>query len=220
VSSAFFEFVPVDEIESSNPIALEAHELEEGRDYYILLTTSSGLYRYNIFDVVRCMGFRGRTPMLAFLNKGSNFSNLTGEKLSEFQIVKAAEEAARASRTPLGVFSAAPCWDEETPYYAFFVEARDFAGEDEMQEFLAAAESSLREGNDEYAAKRDSHRLQPARLKLLPEGFWRDWDRQRLVKTSGAAEQYKHPCLIPDVEFLKSAPVLGERRLRSVVHAV
>lgn len=213
VSSAYFEFVPVGEIDSTSPITLEAHELEEGRDYYILLTTSSGLYRYNIFDVVRCMGFRQGTPLLAFLNKGSNFSNLTGEKLSEFQIVQAAEDAARASGTPLGVFSAAPCWDEETPYYSFFVEAKDFADEDQMQRFLAKAESSLRKGNDEYAAKRDSHRLQTARLKLLPEGFWRDWDRDRLAKTNGAPEQYKHPCLIPDVEFLKKAPVLGERRL-------
>jgi hypothetical protein len=216
VSAAFFEFVPVDEIDSPNPIALEAHELEEGRDYYILLTTSSGLYRYNIFDVVRCMGFRERTPMLAFLNKGSNFSNLTGEKLSEFQVVKAAEDAARRAGVPLGIFSAAPCWDEETPYYSFFVEARDFADEDEMQAFLAEIESSLRKWNDEYAAKRDSHRLQPARLKLLPEGLWRNWDRERLVKTNGAPEQYKHPCLIPDVEFLKTVPVLGERRLLAV----
>jgi hypothetical protein len=213
IASAFFEFVPVDEIDSPSPIALEAHELEEGRDYYILLTTASGLYRYNIFDVVRCMGFRERTPLLAFLNKGSNFSNLTGEKLSEFQVVRAAEDAARVSGTPLGVFSVAPCWDEETPYYGFFIEAGDFSGEDEMQRFLARAELLLRKGNDEYASKRDSHRLQPARLKLLPAGFWRKWDRERLAKTNGAAEQYKHPCLIPDVEFSKGAPIVAERRL-------
>jgi hypothetical protein len=217
VSSAFFEFVPVDEIDSASPIALEAHELDEGRDYYILLTTSSGLYRYNIFDVVRCMGFRERTPMLAFLNKGSNFSNLTGEKLSEFQAVRAAEDAVRASGAPLGVFSVAPCWDEETPYYGFFVEAKDFHGEEQMQRFLAKAETSLRLGNDEYAAKRDSFRLQPARLKLLPEGFWRNWDRERLARTNGAPEQYKHPCLLPDVEFLTNAPVTGERRLTEPV---
>jgi len=217
IASAFFEFVPVDEIDSPAPIALEAHELEEGRDYYILLTTASGLYRYNIFDVVRCTGFRDRTPMLAFLNKGSNISNVTGEKLSEFQVVRAAEDASRASGTPLGVFSAAPCWDEETPYYSFFVEADDFSGDEQMRVFLARAEESLRAGNDEYVSKRDSQRLQSARLKLLPQGFWRNWDRERLARTNGAPEQYKHPCLLPDVDFLKNAPVVGERRLQEPV---
>jgi hypothetical protein len=217
IASAFFEFVPVGEIDSPSPVVLEAHELEEGRDYYILLTTSSGLYRYNIFDVVRCMGYRERTPMLAFLNKGSSFSNLTGEKLSEFQVVRAAEDAARASGTPLGVFSVAPCWDEETPYYGFFIEEKDFTSGEAKMRFLAQAEASLRKGNDEYIAKRDSHRLQPARLKLLPQGFWRTWDRERIAKTNGAPEQYKHPCLIPDVEFLKKTPVIGEQRLAEAV---
>ena len=81
ITSSFFEFLPVEESGSEQPTVLESHELEEGRDYYILLTTSSGFYRYNIYDVVRCVGWHEKTPVLAFLNKGSNFSNLTGEKL-------------------------------------------------------------------------------------------------------------------------------------------
>ena len=45
------------EIDQQQPNVLEAHELEVGKDYYILLTTSAGLYRYDIHDVVRCVGF-------------------------------------------------------------------------------------------------------------------------------------------------------------------
>ena len=58
---------PRSEYGKPDATVLEAHELEEGTNYYILLTTSSGLYRYNIFDVVRCTGFLpfdadGRVP--------------------------------------------------------------------------------------------------------------------------------------------------------------
>jgi len=39
-----------------NPTILLADEVEEGRNYFILFTTSGGLYRYNINDVVRVVG--------------------------------------------------------------------------------------------------------------------------------------------------------------------
>ena len=68
ITSSFFEFVPLEEIDSPTPTVLESHELQEGNDYYILLTTSSGLYRYNIHDVVRCTGWHEATPVLAFLS--------------------------------------------------------------------------------------------------------------------------------------------------------
>jgi hypothetical protein len=68
----------------------------------------------------------------------------------------------------------------------------------------------LREVNVEYAAKRESQRLGPARLALLPACTWHEWDRQRLVRTGGTPEQYKHPCLIPDPKFRDSMPVEEE----------
>ena len=52
-----------------------------------------GLYRYNIHDLVHCVGFHGYAPVIEFLNKGSHFSSLSGEKLSEHQVIAAVEEA-------------------------------------------------------------------------------------------------------------------------------
>jgi hypothetical protein len=72
----YFEFIPIEEYGTPAPTVLEAHELEKDRDYYILLTTSGGLYRYDIHDVVRCVGFRGQAPLLEFLNKGKNISRV------------------------------------------------------------------------------------------------------------------------------------------------
>lgn len=208
VTSGFFEFVPVGEIASAQPTILEAHELERDRDYYILLTTASGLYRYNIFDVVRCVGMAGQAPVLTFLNKGSSFSNLTGEKLSEHQVVRAVEKAIDQFGVRLAAFSLAPCWSDDAPYYAIFVEATDFADLATAQRFGDAVEANLRVENSEYDSKRDTLRLAPLQVRLLPTGAWKEWDQKRLERNGGTAEQYKHPCLIGDTAFESTMPTM------------
>jgi len=207
VSSHFFEFIPQDEINSPQPTVLQAHELQEGREYFILLTTSYGLYRYNIYDVVRVTGFHNQTPLIEFLNKGASFSNLTGEKLSEFQVVHAVQKALSELNESLTSFSLAPCWDNEDPYYGLFVERGDFTQPDEAIGLAEAVDRHLRRLNIEYDAKRDSRRLGSVRALLMPRGAWNHWDRQRLQRTGGTAEQYKHPCLIPDPNFRQQVPV-------------
>jgi hypothetical protein len=206
ITSSFFEFVPVDEIDSPQPTVLESHELEAGRDYFILLTTSSGFYRYNIHDVVRCVGFTGRTPQLVFLNKGSNFSNLTGEKLSEHHVVKAVERSADLLEIRLAAYTIAPCFEagNPNPYYGLFVEESDLPTAESAAEFAARVDIELGRQNEEYKEKRTSGRIGPVRLHLLAPGAWRDWDQKRLARTGGTVEQYKHPCLIPDPEFQNS----------------
>ena len=67
VTTHYFEFIPEAEGDSPNPTVLGAHELDEGKHYYILLTTAAGLYRYHIHDLVRVVGFHGRAPLLEFL---------------------------------------------------------------------------------------------------------------------------------------------------------
>ena len=57
-----YEFVPEDEIERPDPTVLWPHELEVGRNYVMILSNASGLYRYNIGDVVRVVRLQGRTP--------------------------------------------------------------------------------------------------------------------------------------------------------------
>lgn len=207
ISSHVFEFIPEEEGDSPNPTVLSAHELQEGRTYYILMTTAYGLYRYNIFDVVRCTGFFNKTPLVEFLSKGAHFANITGEKVSEHQVTAAMAEVLRDMNVNLSAYSVAPCWDDETPYYGLFIERSDLANRDEGVALTRALEQRLAHINIEYASKRESHRLGPMRLFLLPERSWQQWDRQRLVRTGGTLEQYKHPCLIADPKFRDSVTI-------------
>jgi hypothetical protein len=210
VTSHVFEFIPEEEGDRPNPTVLAPHELQEGRTYYILLSTAYGLYRYNIFDVVRCTGFFNRTPLVEFLSKGAHFANITGEKVSEYQITGAMADVLRAMDVSLTAYSVAPCWDDETPYYGLFIERNDLADREQGVRLTKALEERLAQINIEYASKRESRRLGPMRLFLLPAQTWQHWDRQRLNRTGGNLEQYKHPCLIPDPKFRDSISIEEE----------
>jgi hypothetical protein len=204
VTTHYYEFIPEEEAESMQPTVLSAHELREGRSYFILLTTAYGLYRYNIYDLVRVTGFYNHTPLIEFLSKGSHIANLTGEKLSEYQVSRAVTESLRTLDLSLTSYSLAPCWDEELPYYGLFIEKGDVEHGALGPTLTNLLDQKLKLENTEYASKRDSQRLGPVRLELLPDGTWARWDRQRLARQGGSMEQYKHPCLIADPKFRDS----------------
>jgi len=208
--SHYFEFVPEGEIDSPKPTVLGAHELLEGKSYFILPTTAYGLYRYHISDLVRVTGFFGKTPLVEFLGKGHRFANLTGEKLSEYHVTKAMDATAGRVEQPVTAYSVAPVWNDQQPYYAIFLEECDAADEPRLKRFLASFDAQLGVENVEYAAKRESGRLGALRASVVATGTWARWDRERLAQTGGSPEQYKHPCLIGDLKFRDTMSVLRE----------
>lgn len=205
----YYEFIPESEIDSPQPTVLEAHELAEGERYYILLTTSSGLYRYNIHDIVRCVGFLNGTPMLEFLNKGSHFSDIAGEKLSEFQVATAVQQSLGALNLALSAFTLAPCW-ADPPYYSLLVEANELPSTEVAARLAESLDRRLASMNLEYASKRSTHRLGPISIKLVPARTWEQFVRARLAGRGGTLEQYKHPCLTSDLDFVRQFRVSGE----------
>ncbi len=199
-STHYYEFIPESEADSHRPTVLGAHELKEGGRYFILLTTSYGLYRYHIYDLVRVTGFHNATPLIEFLSKGSSISSIAGEKLSEYQVAHATADTLRELDVTVSNYSLAPCWDDEMPYYGLFLERGDVS-EDLAAKLTKRLDARLREANIEYASKRDTQRLGAVRPEWVKAGFWHDWDHERLKRSGGVPEQYKHPCLIADTQF-------------------
>lgn len=64
--SLFFEFLPLGE-----KIPVRIGQIEDGKCYELILTTFSGLYRYNIHDIVRVCGKSGNSPNIEFVCKAS-----------------------------------------------------------------------------------------------------------------------------------------------------
>ena len=197
----FFEFIPEDQRESDTPETVLAGELIPGRHYYVVLTTAGGLYRYNIHDLVRCVGFHNRAPVIEFLNKGAHFSSLTGEKLSEHQVIAAVQAAQRLTNVQLQSYLLLPSWGEP-PFYGLLVESSDLPSADAGQVLARVVDEQLRTQNIEYASKRETLRLGPVCTIILADGSWVEFQRHRLARSGGTVEQYKQPHLIADIDAI------------------
>ncbi len=138
VMTHYFEFIPEDEIDRANPTVLGAHEVEVGKQYYIVPTTKAGLYRYHISDVVRVTGHFHNTPTIEFLGKGHRFASLTGEKLSEHHVTRSVDRVVQTIPQPLTTYALAPCWDETQAYYGLFIEEDDVRNPALLKRFVLA----------------------------------------------------------------------------------
>lgn len=84
--SGFFEFVESEQAthpQNIKPNIKLAHELESGKTYRVIITTPSGLYRYDLGDRVLVKGWFLKTPLLEFIGRTGVTSDLCGEKLTE-----------------------------------------------------------------------------------------------------------------------------------------
>ena len=67
---------------------------------------------------------------------------------------------------------------------------------------LSEIDRALCSANSEYDEKRRTERLLPVALETLPAGTWQRFTRARQSRLGGSIEQYKHPCLVGDLQFL------------------
>jgi hypothetical protein len=94
VRSHFFEFQPAnsgESIDAAHPLL--SHELTKGRCYRVIVTTEGGLYRYQLHDEVEVTGFTAEVPLLRFVGKADDVSDLVGEKLDAAHVEKVLQSA-------------------------------------------------------------------------------------------------------------------------------
>jgi len=145
------------------------------------------------------VGRMGQAPVIEFLNKGSHVSNLTGEKITEFQVTSAVNACLDRLGLAVRNYCVAPAWGRP-PCYSLLVEECDVPG-GRAAELAAAADEALADLNIEYQAKRQSRRLGPLCVKTIPAGAWQDFDARAIAARGGRIEQYKHKFLVNEVDF-------------------
>ena len=80
--SCFFEFLPADAEDGDNN-TLTLDQLQEGKEYEIIITNQCGFYRYKIKDVIRVVGFHNNCPLITFAYRKGQLVNIAAEKTSE-----------------------------------------------------------------------------------------------------------------------------------------
>src|SRR5262249_61322609 len=122
------------------------------------VTGANGLYRYDMNDVVEVRGFHGRTPKVAFVRKGRDMLNITGEKLHLNHVLHAVRTAEREAGLDVWQFRLIP--DVEAARYDVLLELPRPVDEwRRLARFADAFDRGLAEGNIEYGSKRASARL-------------------------------------------------------------
>ena len=170
----FFEFVEKKDWECEQPAFLTLDELEVGHEYYVLVTTTAGLYRYFMNDIVRVTGRFHATPTIAFVQKGKGVTSITGEKLYESQAIAAVGAAeldlGGASRFFLMLA------DVDGALYRLLIET-DASFAPDPRVLAARVDHSLCERNVEYRHKRASGRLAPLAVSRMRAGFGEAYKR-------------------------------------------
>ena len=193
----YFEFIKASDYDAPNPRIYLAHELDVGEEYYIIITTPSGLYRYDINDIVRVEGFYNEFPVIRFVQKGKGVVSLTGEKLSEAQYLTAIENTEKALRLKTAFHVAFA--DLHSSRYHVFVELDESGGRMIPNAISRELDSALARLNMEYEAKRKSNRLKPPVVHALePQSFFRY--KQRALQAGARDGQFKITQLSHDNE--------------------
>ena len=182
VSANVLEFVEVDDLENAEHRPdrwnfLGPEELVKGREYYVFFTTTGGLYRYDINDVVQVAGYYNLTPTIRFKRKGRGMANISGEKLSVNQIISVFEHVSRHFGVTIDHFKAEP--DPDNTRYVFKIEAPALL-ESQRRPLLEELDRHLCRLNIEYHAKRKSFRLNDPLLHVMKAG-WYERHRKALV---------------------------------------
>lgn len=187
----FFEFVERARRDDEPPDFLTLDRLEQGGEYYIFVTTTGGLYRYDMNDIVRVAGYRHGAPLIEFLQKGRGVTNITGEKLYEAQVTQATTDTAARCSLTIPFFIALA--DRESGRYEFYFELGGSPAPD-LREFSRLLDENLCRQNEEYKQKRASGRLRPVHAQLLKAGAATCF-RAYLVKRGQKEGQFKAQCL-------------------------
>ncbi|HEY9677431.1 MAG TPA: GH3 auxin-responsive promoter family protein [Drouetiella sp.] len=200
LTSHFFEFVPEDDVDSVSRTFLTADQLEVGGRYYIHFTTNSGLYRYDINDLIEVVGKKENAPVIQFVRKGLGISSITGEKLTEEQVLVALNLAVRQLHLDEIAHFTAEVELGYPPHYVCFAELNASLPDSMKNEFIRIFDHSLKMQNPEYADKRSTKRLGMPELRTLPSGTYMRLRQQR-VREGAPEAQVKIPLLSSPKSF-------------------
>jgi GH3 auxin-responsive promoter len=196
---------------------LPIDRLEPGQRYFVFVTNASGLYRYEMNDIVEVVGSYQRTPLIRFVQKGKGVVSFTGEKLYEVQVIAAVEAALASMRGRYHFIAAvAELVGATTPRLVFLIEFDEPIAEHDGSALVDRLDAALGDQNEEYQAKRKSLRYGAPIIRVVRPGEF-DRYRRRMVETGQRADgQFKVLRLTSDnsfaAEFAADRDLVGGER--------
>ena len=179
-------------------------ELEEGKEYSLIVSARNGLLRYAMRDRVRVTGFCAQTPIITFVGKEGRFINAVGEKVTEEQLVLAVQRLEQELRG----FTAIVDWGE-VPRIHLGIEWKD-APNASAKDMAHGLDLELQRISVEYASKRQSQRLAMPIVSFWSKGVYdafRNWKVEH-----GAPDAQVKDCIVATEAEWQSLMRLSESK--------
>lgn len=194
----FYEFIPMDTFGTLEQKTIRLAEVELNKNYAIVITTNSGLWRYLIGDTVR---FTSLDPYrIRVTGRTKHHINVFGEELMVENTDQAIAKACLLTHTEVIDYTVAPIFmqDKEKGAHEWIIEFKKKPAD--IKQFQEALDDSLQTLNSDYEAKRyNNMTLNPLVINVARENLFYDWLKDR-NKLGG---QHKIPRLSNQRDYLE-----------------
>lgn len=194
----FYEFIPMDTFGTMGQKTIRLADVELFKNYALVITTNSGLWRYLIGDTVR---FTSLSPYrIRITGRTKHHINVFGEELMVENTDQAIAKACRVTRSEIVDYTVAPIFmiDREKGAHEWMIEFKKEPTD--MALFRKVLDESIQSVNSDYEAKRHNNMtLNPLVINIARKNLFYDWLKDR-NKLGG---QHKIPRLSNQRDYLE-----------------
>lgn len=174
----FYEFIPVETFGTKDQKRISISEVELGVNYVIILSTTAGLWGYNIGDTIK---FTSLNPYrIVVTGRLSHFISAFGEHVIGKEVDHAMQEALSKMNFSVTEYTVAPQVNPEgdaLPYHEWLIE---FDKEPtDLSALAKILDESMQEQNSYYFDLIQGKVLQPLKITVLPKGCFIDYMKRR-----------------------------------------
>lgn len=170
----FYEFIPMDTFGTPNQKVIPLSEVELFKNYAVVITTNSGLWRYLIGDTVR---FTSLNPYrIRVSGRTKHHINVFGEELMVENTDQAIAKTCSQLNCDVKDYTVAPIFmkNKEKGSHEWMIEFKK-APED-VSLFAKILDETLQSVNSDYEAKRYKNMtLNPLKINVARENLFYDW---------------------------------------------
>ena len=186
----FFEFLPVGTEDNKTVLA---HELKKGGYYQLIITSYSGLYRYNMKDIVYVSDMNNQTPRVVFVCKDSERLDIENLKLMIYEIEGSIQVVSAQQNQEIRFFQI--LLDADQRKLVFMLEPCSETLDGEL--FRAALDKSLMADNQDYRKLRNDNILAAPEVLVMQDGY-RDSLFTRSIMPGKNVNQTKLPTIVKE----------------------
>ena len=176
-SGIFFEFIPLSEVHSENPVRLTLQEVELDKNYAVIINNNAGLWGYSIGDTIK---FVSKDPYrIEVTGRIKHYISAFGEHVIADEVEQSLLKVAGDEGADIVEFHVAPQVNpsQGLPYHEWFVEFGRMP--QDLERFRTKVDEQLQQRNIYYQDLISGNILQPLKLNIMRQGAFREYMKSK-----------------------------------------